>query len=281
MKKSFDFTAAVLAAVLAVAMGATLPAFADEDFAFVYRGRITAQSGVMPEELQVRYALYRGENDATPVWSQTKMEHPSTNGVFQSVLSGNGLQTAFADKKARFLGVTLGTNGTERTPRQEIIAAPLAEFSDTAADAPADPVFVNAAVGRMQGMSMGISSLSVTNRLSLPSTAKFSLQRVAPDANGAAHPRIVIQKPQKGHVSLFASAPLRHVISEAGDIPEGTELPFPTGHGGFVVAISVNGWQFPTSAPCITWPTPGGIPVYTPLAIRGPAVFYFYEFGGN
>ena len=86
MKKAF--------VVIAVSAG-LLAASATEDFAFVYRGRITAQSGSIPSELRVKYALYKTENGAAPVWTQEKTERPSADGAFQSILSGGGLQAAF------------------------------------------------------------------------------------------------------------------------------------------------------------------------------------------
>jgi hypothetical protein len=47
----------------------------------VYRGRITAQSGSIPSELRVKYALYKTENGAAPVWTQEK-----TNGIDNSLV---------------------------------------------------------------------------------------------------------------------------------------------------------------------------------------------------
>ncbi|MBQ5476524.1 MAG: hypothetical protein IIT64_01835, partial [Bacteroidaceae bacterium] len=43
-------------------------------------------------------------------------ERPSADGAFQSILSGGGLQAAFIDEKARFLGVTLGEGGRVPSP---------------------------------------------------------------------------------------------------------------------------------------------------------------------
>lgn len=64
MKNSF-----AVSVIAALALGTS--ALAADDFAFVYRGRITSESGntPIPAEIQVRYALYKGEYDKTPVWT--------------------------------------------------------------------------------------------------------------------------------------------------------------------------------------------------------------------
>ena len=208
MKKAF--------VVIAVSAG-LLAASATEDFAFVYRGRITAQSGSIPSELRVKYALYKTENGAAPVWTQEKTERPSADGAFQSILSGGGLQAAFIDEKARFLGVTLGEGGREQYPRQEVLASPLAFFAERVAEAPAGATFKDARVESANVETFSVGTLDVTNRLDLGGTGSISLSR-AVARNGAT---LKIRKPQMGHVILFGAT---------SEYPRGTVFP-KTPHG--------------------------------------------------
>lgn len=219
-----------LAAFSLAALAAALPALAVEEFAFVYRGRITAQSGTVPEELEVRYALYRGENDQTAVWSQTKVERPGANGVFQSVLSGDGLKAAFLDAKARYLGVTLGTNGVERTPRQEVVAAPLAAYAERVAEAPSGTRFVEASAKAVRAGTLSAGSLAVTEALDLGGRADLSFGTVSTGAGAS----IKVAKPLDGHVALFGRTA---VAAIEGDRDLLALVPQPSRPGGFATYV--------------------------------------------
>lgn len=259
------------------ALAAALPAVAEEDFAFTYRGRITAQQE-MPEELEVTYSLYLGEDSAAPVWSQTKTERPAANGAFQSVLSGDGLQSAFQDQKARFLGLRLGgPDAPEQYPRQEIIATPLAGYADAVEMASFSPNFVNAKVENLESTSLSAGDLTVTNLLFLANGGSMTLAQVEGGATG----RISVQKPSNGSVQIFDAAPLACTVDTEGIIPGGTLLfDGRMTKGGLLVMSTADygKWNAEYSAACVTVPlSPGYIAL--PVDILGPARFWFYEFG--
>lgn len=267
--------------IIAAVAGAALPAAAGEDFALTYRGRITAQHEI-PAELEVTYSLYVGEDDARPAWSQTKTEHPAANGAFQSVLSGAGLQAAFEDDKARFLGIRLGgTNAVEQHPRQEIIATPLAGFADAVEMASSSPEFVNAKVERLEAATLSVGTLVVTNLLALPYQGSVRMEGVALD-DGA---RLTIQKPSHGAVQLFEELgwpqQVDFPLSDGQSCVEAGTTLFPaTAKGGLVYAITADStlWNTDYAAPCILWPVGPGA-VTAPVKILRPVRFYFYEFG--
>lgn len=276
--------------LMVVAACAALPAAADEDFALTYRGRITAQQE-MPSELEVTYSLYVREedDDASHVWRQTKTERPAANGAFQSVLSGDGLQAAFEDRKARFLGIRLGgTNAPEQYPRQEILAVPLAEYADSADGLPDSPVFVNATVGTLAAETLTASSLTVTNLLTVSGGNSLRLGNMAP-GDGA---KLSVRKPANGSVRLFAGEPRTTEIPRSdgqtsGDVtpeylwPGSVIFPVITGKGGLVMAMTTatSWWNQDYAAPCITWAIGPGETPSAPVQILLPAKFWFYEFG--
>ena len=225
------------------------------------------------------YSLYVGENDTAPVWTQTKTEHPNSDGTFQSVLSGDGLKTAFADSKATFLGIRL-RDDAEQFPRQEILAAPLVDFADTVTDVPSDPVFVKADVQEVDADSMVVGNLVINNILSLPSLNDFTLDGIDV-ANGAL---LTVRKPRftKG-VSLFFRSPMSWHFDEYNEYDGyGFRLSHFTPNGGLLVAVTdnVEDWKYPDAAPCITWPVGPGL-LTVPFRIRAPVTFYFYEFRGK
>ena len=119
------FPGAALPALLALAAAAS-PALADGGFSFAYRGRIDPEGAAMPETVQAVFSLYAEPDGGAPLWAATNAVRPSADGVFQLELSGDGLAAAFTNAGARFLGVALA-GGEEQHPRQEILAAPLAE----------------------------------------------------------------------------------------------------------------------------------------------------------
>ena len=272
--------------LMAVAVCAALPAAAEEDFALTYRGRITAQQN-MPEELKVTYSLYVGEDDTNSVWSLTKTEHPAANGAFQSVLSGNDLQSAFENDKARFLGIQLGTNRVEQYPRQEILAVPLSEYADTADGVPDTSAFDNASVGTLQAETLTAASMKVTNILTLPSGDSLRLGTVTP-GDGT---RLSVRKPSNGNVRVFGGNVLTREISRSDGkyygsvspeyIASGTAIfTNATTKGGLVMATTTaaSWWDQDFAAPCITWPVGPGT-ITAPVKILLPAKFWFYEFG--
>lgn len=278
----------ILIATAVCAACAALPAEADEDFALTYRGRITAQRE-MPPELEVTYSLYVGEedDDASYVWRQTKTEHPAANGAFQSVLSGDGLQAAFKDRKARFLGIQLGTNRVEQYPRQEILAVPLAEYADTADRLPDSPEFSQASVGTLGAETLTAASMTVTNLLTLPSGSSLRLETVSP-SDGT---RLSVRKASKGSVRLFGGEPLATEIPRSDGLSSGNVSPeyidagsviFPVGteKGGLVMATTTapSWWDKDCAAPGITWAVGPG-EITAPVKILLPAKFWFYEFG--
>lgn len=262
---------------IAAATCAALPADADEQFALTYRGRITAQQE-MPVELVVTYSLYIGEDDVSPVWTQTKTERPAANGAFQTVLSGNGLQEAFQKENARFLGLRLGgSDAPEQYPRQEIIATPLVDYADAVGMAPFSPNFVNARVERIETTTFSVGSLVITNTLSFPMSDTLSLGNVLL-GDGAT---LIINKSWLGHVQLFAGPPRNAEFTQQAVYPPGTVLfDGDATKGGLLVITTTDfgQWDQSYAAPCVTIPVAPGV-IETPIYIRGPAKFYLYEFG--
>lgn len=255
---------------------AVLPAVA-EDFAFTYRGRITAR-GTLPAELSVTYSLYEEENASTPVWTQTKTEFPAANGAFQSVLSGDGLQAAFEDQKARFLGLRLGgPDAPEQFPRQEILAIPLAGCADVVEGAPAaNAAFVNAEVGSLAADTFTAGSLVVTNHLAV-SGGSLSLPRVE-IGEGA---KLTIRKEWNSSVVLFGGPPMTATFDENRIIYQDTELfGGASTRGGLLVLTTTDPdmWGEDYTAQCVTVPVGPGV-VKMPVNFQGPAAVYFYEFG--
>lgn len=262
---------------LAVAACAALPAAADEDFAFTYRAHITAP-GTLPEELDVTYSLYRNDDDTVPVWTQTKTEHPSASGVFQSVLEGDGLQAAFEEQEARFLGIRLGgTNAVEQFPRQEILANPLADFADVVLQASASPTFGDVTVGTLAAETLSSGTLSVTDTLTLSDGVVLTLEGVTVGENKT----LTVKEPSNGTVTLFSGPPHSYTISTDNLIEAGTELfDGEIMKGGLLVFTTTEdifvGREY--SVPGATVPVAPGV-VKTPVPIQGPAEFWFYEFG--
>ena len=221
---------------VAAAMLSAFPAIAQEDFAFTYRGRITAQQE-LPEELVVTYSLYTGENDDSPVWTQTKTERPAANGAFQSVISGDGLQSAFENQNARFLGLRLGTNAVEQYPRQEILAVPLAGYAATVEMAPFSPNFGHAKVECLEATTLSVGDLAVTNHLAFANGGNLTLENVEVGSGG----RLAVKKPANGAVQLFGEAPLAYTNATEGIIAAETIL-FDglTAKGGFLLMTTTD-----------------------------------------
>ena len=208
--------------IAALALGAS--ALAAEDFAFVYRGRITSESGntAIPSEIQVKYALYKGEYDRTPVWTQTKTEKPSADGAFQSILSGNNLQAAFLDNGAHYLGVTLG-DAPEQTPRQEVLSSPLAKYAERVSVAPHSASFVEANVRELVANTVNVDSLNITNSLDFCGTGDFAISKLQ---MGSLRSHVKILKPENGHVEVFGQSsvgPINHTKGQQhkGELPMG------------------------------------------------------------
>lgn len=263
--------------ILAAAACAALPAAAEEDFAFTYRGRITAP-GAMPVELDVTYSLYRSDDDTVPVWTQTKTECPAANGVFQSVLEGDGLQAAFEEQEARFLGIRLGgTNAVEQFPRQQILATPLADRADVVEQATGFPVFEDAAVGTLTAGALGAGTLTVTDTLTLPKGVNLTLADVTVGENTT----LTVKEPTNGTASLYPALPHECTIDSHDLIDAGTKLfGGAVMKGGLLVFTTLDDvrWRKEYSVPGATVPVAPGV-VATPVPIQGPAKFWFYEFG--
>lgn len=263
--------------ILAAAACATLPAAAEEDFAFTYRGRITAPDA-LPEALDVTYSLYRSDDDTVPVWTQTKTERPSASGVFQSVLEGDGLQAAFEEQEARFLGIRLGgTNAVEQFPRQQILATPLADFADVVERASASPSFEDAAVGTLSAGMLSAGTLTVTDTLTLSDGVNLTLADVTVGENTT----LTVKEPTNGTVSLFSGPPHEYAIGTNGLIKAETELFNGAEMKGGLLVFSTSDsdyWDRDYAVPGATVPVAPGV-VKVPVPIQGPAKFWFYEFG--
>ena len=223
MKKS------LVASVIATLALATA-ALAAEDYAFVYRGRITSESGntAIPSEIQVKYALYKGEYDTTPVWTQTKTEKPSAEGAFQSILSGDGLQAAFLYSGAHYLGVTLG-NAPEQTPRQEVLSAPLADYAERVGKPSHSAKFVEANVRELVANTVNVDTLNITNSIDFCGQGDFTISKVQ---MGSLRSNMKILKPEHGTVDVFGQSSVGPIGHAKGQQHKG-ELPM-----GFVTLVA-------------------------------------------
>lgn len=214
--------------IAALALGAS--ALAAEDFAFVYRGRITSESGntAIPSEIQVKYSLYKGEYDRTPVWTQTKTEKPSSDGAFQSILSGDGLQAAFLDSSAHYLGVTLGS-APEQTPRQEVLSAPLASHAERVNEISLPAKFVEAKVRELVANTVNVDTLNITNSIDFCGQGDFAISKLQ---MGSLRSHVKILKPEHGTVDVFGQSSVGPISHTKGQQHKG-ELPM-----GFVTLVA-------------------------------------------
>ena len=256
------------AALLSLAAAA---ASAADGFSFVYRGRIDPEGATMPETVQAVFSLYAEQNGGSPAWTATNAVRPSANGVFQCELGGDGLAAAFTNAGARFLGVVLG-DGEEQHPRQEILAAPLAERVGTV-----DALASGGSVGTLDAPEVVARSavfrdLRVDGALSLEgSGAALQLTRAAVSGT------LALRK-GGGTVSVFRDA--KPDSYELTGLSTDTIL-FHTDSGGIVTVLSAPGhWGDSDAVPCACWAVPPG-DVRPPFDVGHPVRVYFHPFGAS
>ena len=264
------FPGAALLALLSLAS----PARADGGFSFAYRGRIDPEGAAMPETVQAVFSLYAESDGGAPLWTATNAVLPGADGAFQLELSGDGLAAAFTNAGARFLGVALG-GGEEQHPRQEILAAPLADRAAAAGalapggtigllDAPAvvaaDATFRDLRVDGPLALDGSGASLQV-GRTAVSGTLRLR------KASGAAR------------VSVLRNAAPDHYRVDS--LTAGTVL-FRTDSGGLVTVVSRSDyWRNPNVEPCCaTWAVPPG-DFAPPFGVDHPVDVWFYPFGAS
>ena len=259
---------AILAA--AIAVGAS----ADEDFAFVYRGRINPTGVTIPATVPVTYSLYKAASGGDPVWTGTETVRPNSDGLFQCTLSGHGIAAAFTNDNARFLGVSI--NGAdEQYPRQEVFPVPMADRSVMA-----DRLMPNGTVGTLDthaiwAKSATFGSLTVNGNVKFEGSDSAFTVSSASLENDACSLRIKKQ----GKVSVFRnSAPDGY---EFNSLNTGVRM-FHTDFGGVVTVMSKdrNNWDNSDGVPCATWAVGAG-DVYPLFNVGHPVKVYFYPFGAS
>ena len=266
------FPEAALLALLA--LSAASPALAGGGFSFAYRGRIDPEGAAMPETVEAVFSLYAESDGGAPLWSATNAVRPSADGVFQLELAGDGLAAAFTNAGARFLGVALG-GGEEQHPRQEILAAPLAERA-----AAAEALAPGAAIGLLDAPDVVAADATF---LSLQVDGPFAL-----DGSGASLQvgRTAVSgtlrlKKSSGNsrVSVFRNAAPEHYAPNS--LAAGTVL-FHTDSGGVVTVVSrPESWRNPNGEPCCaTWAVPPG-DFAAPFGVDHPVDVWFYPFGAS
>ncbi len=261
-------------AFTAILAAIAICAHAEEDFSFVYRGRINPAGVTMPATVPVTYSLYKDANGGDPAWTGTEAVRPNSDGLFQCMLSGDGVAAAFTNANARFLGVSI--NGeAEQYPRQEIFAAPVVDRSIMA-----DQLMPGGTVDTMDTSAIWaknatFGSLTVTGNLKLEGGSASITISSASLENDTCSLRL-----KKGErVSIFRnSAPDSF---EFNSLNTGTRM-FHTGSGGFVTVMSKdrNYWDNSDGVPCVTWAVGSG-DVYPPFNVGHPVKVYFYPFGAS
>jgi len=162
MKTVFMFLASILAAC----------AMAYDDVQVTYRGRLT-KNAEEPEAQTVTmtFRLYGGRTDTEASWTAAKEVEVNSSGLFQVSLSGNDLAQLIDSGKANWIGVAVA-DGKEQYPRQQLLAAPLAERAALAERIGDSPSIATAKVGRVEAKSLMAHELSVTGDVALPSSSE-------------------------------------------------------------------------------------------------------------
>jgi site-specific recombinase XerD len=101
-----------------------------------FQGRLTDNSdNPITATTNLRFAVYSdtAASGAALLWQEVKTTAPDTDGIF-NVYLGQGTaipSSVFTDNSSLYLGITVGTNDTELTPRQQIATVAFASNSET------------------------------------------------------------------------------------------------------------------------------------------------------
>lgn len=122
--------AALLAASLAFSTTADAQQVPD---VLPYQGFVTNGAGAPVEgAATITFRLYRGQADATPIWTETHSNIPVARGVFYVYLGmQSDVSQFFRDGTTMYLGLDFNNDG-EATPRQEIGSVPYAMLANNA-----------------------------------------------------------------------------------------------------------------------------------------------------
>ena len=250
---------------------------AADDFALTYRGRIDPVGIAMPGEIDVTFRLYDRFAGGDAVWSAVRSVRPSTNGLFQCQLSGDGLASALTGSNARFIGVTFGDSGDEQYPRQEILVSPCAAVAQKASRlAPGGIVDrLEAAQIEADSILLGNYRTEVSGKFKLADSENaLTLDKAAFDHRGGT---LTLKA---GSLRVFGDA--NPVAKRFETVTTGTVM-FTAGEnktGGAVVFMSdyKRDWGYSDGAACITWVVgPGEVnPLYD---VGHPVRVYLYPFG--
>jgi len=263
----------LLSFVIALCAGA----YAADDFAFTYRGRINPSGTTMPHAVDVTFALYAEPAGGEALWScVVGGVNPSTNGLFQCQLAGDGLADAITTQGARFIGVKIG-GGDEQRPRQEILASPLASRVKRA-NALAD----GGSVGRIEASQIEAQTVSLAkttvagNLSSGDGSAALTFDKVAlADGGGNS-----LTMKAGGRFRVFRDAPpLSRSFGEVGiSTVLFTEAENKTGGAVVLKSFYKRDWSYDDGSACITWIVgPGAVKPF--FGVGHPVRVYFYPFG--
>ncbi len=190
MKTASMFMVSVLAAC----------AMAYDDVQVTYRGRLT--KNLAAPEAQVvamTFRLYGKKNDSVASWTATKEVEVNSSGLFQVSLSGNNLAQLIDEGKVNWIGVAVA-DGKEQYPRQELLAAPLAERAEIAERLGDSPSVVTAEVVRVETTSLTAHRLSASGDFTPPPSSD-------PVSMSAKATKAWYTLPIKGDVRFFRGAP--------------------------------------------------------------------------
>lgn len=256
--------------------------FAAETPFFTYRGRVS-QLGLVRagQTLSVTLRLYPTTSSTDWAWGMQTDAVLDANGMFQipvaltslghytqnqvTNLNSVSLQEVLESGKARYLGVTLGTDA-EQFPRQRFLHAPLS-FSAIVAER----LSPNGSIISLSGAEATIQELSVTQAqvgtLKVNHSVTLTVDQInVPDGTE-------LSAVDAKNVKIFSDhGP--SVSREYASLAKGQYL-FWTNEPGIVVIYSVDNWDIP----CISWMVSGGTDIYAPVGCGGKTRIRFYRLG--
>jgi len=133
----------MIMAVAAVATG--IAAMAGTATSFAYQGVLRDETGkpLSQEQATITLRLYNSNDDkATVLWEKELNLAIDTNGLFNAELTGGNLAEVIADAEKNglplYIGLTVKNSAGEISPRQKMIATPLAAYAQNVAKANGD-----------------------------------------------------------------------------------------------------------------------------------------------
>ena len=263
--------------LFSLAVAAFAGAYASDDFAFTYRGRINPVGISMPSAVDVTFSLYASSSGGDALWTGVvNGVRPSANGLFQCQLAGEGLAEAMTAHGARFIGVKIG-GGDEERPRQEILVAPLASRAQVAGALTDDGSVGRIEAPQIEAQAISLGRTTVAEKLSSGDVANaLTIDKVS----FAGDDGDSLTMKAGGGIRVFRDA--KPVTKKFDKVETSTTLfsASENATGGAVVLRShyKRDFGFNDGSACITWIVgPGEV---KPLFKVGhPIHVYFYPFG--